>query len=339
MRWAEFAALHPRVCASLQRAKRQGRTGQAYLFQGDSTDFLEEFAMAWAQAAACTDSGDDGAPCGVCPNCRQVESGLYTELIRLRPQSKSRIITVDAMRQFEAALSLAVPPGRLKIGIISEAENMGDDAQNAFLKTLEEPPASTMLLLLTVNARRLLPTIRSRCQCISLMRNRQDYSKAMQEGLFDILAPVRRRAGASVGVRTAAKLRALFGRLHDMAEETAEQNRDHSWDNVEDPTLRKQLADEQLARTEAEYVRLRQGMLDGMQAWFLQRMLLASGVQKELLPHPEILTGHEELLTETIDPWEAGEDVRQVGDALKCLQSNVDEQMVMDTLLLALTAR
>ena len=121
----------------------------------------------------------------------------------------------------------------------------GDEAQNAFLKTLEEPPRGTMLLLLTVNARRLLPTIRSRCQCMSLLRNRQDYSLALQEGLFAILANLRRQAGAKVGLLAAAQISQLFGKLYDLAEKQAEAERDPRWDDVENAQLRKQLAEEQ----------------------------------------------------------------------------------------------
>lgn len=335
----EFEAQYPRICRSLRQAKAAGRTGQAYLLIGDDADFLEKFSLAWAQTAACLDASEDGQACGVCQPCQLFQKQAYPECFVIRPQSKSRLITVDAMRQFDHDISLAALPGRLKVGIVVEAECLGDEAQNAFLKTLEEPPRGTMLLLLTVNARRQLPTIRSRCQCISLLRNRQDYSLALQEGLFAILANLRRQAGAKVGLLAAAQISQLFGKLYDLAEKQAEAERDPRWDDVENAQLRKQLAEEQEARIAAEYVRLRDSLIDAMQAWFLQRFLIASGMAAELLPHPEILADAGDLLENPPSPWEAEQDIREVEEFARCVKSYVEERLALDAMCLSITEK
>ena len=201
---SDFKESFPLLCSRLEQAKRNGRTGQAYLFLGDDPVFLEKFALAWAQTAACTGDTPTGESCGHCHPCDLFQRNCYPECLFLRPQSKSRQITVEAMRQFEYDINLAATPGLLKIGIIVEAECLGEEAQNAFLKTLEEPPPNTLLLLLTVNSRKLLPTIRSRCQTISLLRNRQNYDLAAQKGLFTVLSKLKRGAGAGIGLKTSA---------------------------------------------------------------------------------------------------------------------------------------
>jgi len=335
----DFEAQYPRICQCLRQAKAAGRTGQAYLLIGDDADFLEKFSLAWAQTAACLGKSPDGKACGDCQPCQLFRKQAYPEFFVIRPQSKSRQITVDAMRQFDHDISLAVLPGRLKVGIVVEAECLGDEAQNAFLKTLEEPPPGTMLLLLTVNARRLLPTIKSRCQCMSLLRNRQDYGLALREGLFAILAGLRRQAGAKIGLRAAARISQLFGQLHDEAEKQAEADRDQRWDDIEDAQIKKQLAEEQEARIEAEYVRLRDSLIDAMLAWFLQRFLIASGMAAELLPHPEMLAAAGDLLENPPSPWEAEQDIREVEDFARCVKGYVEERLSLDAMCLSITEK
>ncbi|GAA5477669.1 hypothetical protein [Haloferula helveola] len=87
----------------------------------------------------------------------------------LRPQSKSRRITVDSIRELEKSLHVVAGPNAWKIGVIADADRMVPAAENAFLKTLEEPPPRTLLLLLTENPGALLPTVISRCVRLPLI--------------------------------------------------------------------------------------------------------------------------------------------------------------------------
>ena len=171
---SDYDTLFPNLCSHLRQAKAKGRTGQAYLLVGDDIEFLEHFALAWAKTAACKAPLEDGGECGKCDCCRHFSTNTYPELFIVRPQSKSRVILADDMHSFDHIMSISSTPGYLKVGVLVEAERMNDASQNAFLKTLEEPPSGTLLLLLTVNPRLLLPTIKSRCQVVSLLRNTQD---------------------------------------------------------------------------------------------------------------------------------------------------------------------
>ncbi|MBR6058928.1 MAG: hypothetical protein K5787_14940 [Lentisphaeria bacterium] len=336
---SDFKDSFPLLCNRLEQAKRNGRTGQAYLFLGDDPVFLENFAMAWAQTAACTGNTATGEACGHCRPCDLFQRGCYPECLVLRPQSKSRQITVESMRQFEYDIGLATTPGLLKVGIIVEAECLGEEAQNAFLKTLEEPPPNTLLLLLTVNSRKLLPTIRSRCQTISLLRNRQNYDLAVQKGLFTILANLKRGAGAGVGLKTSAQITSMFAALHKDAENLAEETKDHRWDDTEDAKIKKQLEEEYVAKVEAEYVRLREMMLSALTAWYLQRFLICQGVRRELLPHKEMLEAEESVFASPPKPEEAEEDIGYAEELVSCIKANVDERLALDVFCLSVSEK
>lgn len=328
----KYEDIFPNLCKRLKQTKAKNRTGQAYLLVGDDIAFLEKFAMDWAQTAVCQSPLPDGAACCKCEACTAFMHNAYTELFVVRPTSKSRAITVESMREFEHIVSLSTPHGLLKVGMIVEAERMNDNAQNAFLKTLEEPPADTMLMLLTVNARMLLPTIKSRCQTLALLRNKQDYATVGEQGLFKYLMLLRRQAGASNAIRAAAGITKILAAQHAIAEEIAKANRDTTWDNVDDAKIAKQLEEEFAAKVEAEYVKQRGIITGAIQAWFLQRMLLASGASKELLPNPEMFDGIELAVG---SPDEASQDIKYVEDFLKCLAGNVDEKLALDTLCLS----
>lgn len=340
---AEFQELFPEVCGRLLASRRAGRLGQAYLFVGDSPELLGRFVTAWAQTCICRRPAPTGDGCGQCETCTRLAAGTYPERVDLTPESKSRAILVDAMRGFDNRLSLSTDASRPKIGVIAEAECMGNEAQNAFLKTLEEPPPHTMLMLYTTQPRLLLPTIRSRCQTVPVLHNRADYDALRAQGLFAILAPLRRQAGAAVGLRASARLLALFEQLLAQAEETIGTAENERWAEVAegDKGLLKRLDERREARVAAEYVRRRRLIEDGIQAWFLQQRLLAAAVRPELLPHPELLA---DLPAELRDapppvPEEADENLRFVADLIRSLRANVNEPLALDAFCLSVTER
>jgi DNA polymerase III delta prime subunit len=247
MLWTTLNNRFPRIATLLGAAVHNERAGHAYLFVGDSPDLLAECAKAWAQARSCQASREDGTPCGQCRNCLLIERDTCPELYVLKPRSKSRAIVVDRIREFEHQLGLTVEKGRLKVGLIQEAECMNPQAQNAFLKTLEEPPPRTLLLLTTTNPRRLLPTIRSRCQQLSLLQNQRDYALALEGELPAILSELRAESGAGVALRAATTLCERFSCLRDRAAKEAEESADPRWEQAaeDDAQPRKQLETEQ----------------------------------------------------------------------------------------------
>lgn len=310
MSWTDFSDNFSPLARSLSLANRHGRIGQAYLLQGDDAPFLTRYALGFAQMAACRQPRVDGSPCLECTYCRQFQHHSYNELQRLEPQSKSRQITVDAMRRFDYALSLSAPAGNLKIGLICEADCLGEEAQNAFLKTLEEPPPRTLLLLTTIRPRRILPTIRSRCQTLFLLWNRRRYDTALSLGLFNLLAPLKRQAGVRIALDTSAQISQILGDLRTLAEESVNANWDERWESSaeDNRSLRKQLDELKTVQIESEYIRRRDEMTEAIHTWFLQRYLQAAGIAANLLPHPELVQDLDSLPPPAA-PEECSQDV------------------------------
>jgi DNA polymerase-3 subunit delta' len=149
----------------------------AFLFTGTDGIGKSSTALAFAMACNCGERealstngyfSDDylsaADPCGRCRSCRKIQSGNHPDIIRVEPSGP--FIRIKQIRDICDTLSLKPYEARLRIVIISDAQAMNPQAANALLKVLEEPPARTVLILITVQASDLLPTIVSRCQHI-----------------------------------------------------------------------------------------------------------------------------------------------------------------------------
>jgi len=150
----------------LQGAIRSGKISHAYLIEGESGTGKMLLARIFAQALQCEAGGPDA--CGVCPSCRQAEGNNHPDIIYVTHE-KPGLISVDDIRGQVVGDSQIRPySGKYKIYIMEDAQKMNTAAQNALLKTLEEPPEYVVILLLTANPQSLLETIRSRCERIRL---------------------------------------------------------------------------------------------------------------------------------------------------------------------------
>jgi DNA polymerase-3 subunit delta' len=206
----------------------------------------------------------------------------------VRPESKSRRITVGQIREFERRVNLRAGQGRLKVVIIEEADCLTEEAGNAFLKTLEEPPAQTMMLLLSAEPQRLLPTILSRCLTVSLgveagvARPEREWVAALLRGFFD--------RGDHRTVAGIYRLHAALGdRLQQLRDDVrrrleAEANEDRYREL--DPEIAERLNRELAARVEGQYRAGRERLLEELYAWFGDVLLCAEGAESRLLNHP-----------------------------------------------------
>lgn len=139
-----------------------GRLHHAYVFAGPEGVGKTTAARLFAQALLCTAGAPGGAPCGRCPSCRQFAAGTHPEFASVEPARKT--IGVDAVRALQRRLVLRPSLSPRRVVVLEPAEAMTDVAQNALLKTLEEPPGFSVLILVAHGAEGLLPTIVSRCQ-------------------------------------------------------------------------------------------------------------------------------------------------------------------------------
>ncbi len=151
----------------LQRSLGRGRLAHAYLFSGNRLELLEGLARTLAKTVNCEEPLRKGTQaidcCDRCLACKKIEHGNHADVHWVRPESKTRIIRVEQIRDLIQEVNLKPTEARFKMGIIVAADRLKTEAANAFLKTLEEPPAKSMLLLLTTEPQRIIETMVSRC--------------------------------------------------------------------------------------------------------------------------------------------------------------------------------
>jgi DNA polymerase-3 subunit delta' len=214
------------------------------------------------------------------PPLDELESGWIRVI---RPRMKSRRIGVEEIRNLEQTLHLAAPGGACKVGVLTEADRMNDQAANAFLKTLEEPPKNTLLLLLTANPQRLLPTILSRCVRLPLLGG----MPLLAEGGAELVSALNHAAARGFGTPVAAMhLKATFGsflaRARDTADDAAKaaaKEETAAYRDATDGTWLKGREEFHKAAAEAEYLDARNRLFDVLMSWMadLLRMKVKSG--------------------------------------------------------------
>lgn len=145
----------------LQNAISQKKIAHAYIIQGERFSGKEFVTRIFTAALQCEKQGTE--PCGECRSCKQVQSGNQPDIIYLRHEKPNSIGVEDVRSQINGDIAIKPYSSPYKIYIINEGEKLTDQAQNALLKTLEEPPSYAVLIILTTNLEELLPTIVSRC--------------------------------------------------------------------------------------------------------------------------------------------------------------------------------
>jgi DNA polymerase III subunit delta' len=231
----------------LCEANAQGRIAHSYLFSGPEGSGKRRLVVSFFQAIN-EDSTD------------------YADFHGIEPESKSRKILVEQIRGLEASLRMHASRARVKFGVVYEADRLMPQAANAFLKTLEEPPEHSVLILVTTLPEALLETIRSRCIEVSLLASssralREEEAELVEE-LFRIVAS----DGFSVG--TALKFARVFLAILGKVREKIE--KEHADLLKKDQAVYKQTTDgrwlqereEQLsALTESRYVKARANLI------------------------------------------------------------------------------
>lgn len=167
------------ITEHLQNAIRMGKVSHAYILQGEAGSGKKMLADIFATTLECEEKGIE--PCGRCQSCKQALSGNHPDIRRIIHE-KATIGVDDIRLQLNNDIMVKPYSRPYKVYIIDEAEKMTEQAQNAMLKTIEEPPEYAVILLLTVNAKLLLPTILSRCTQLTLRPvAKQSIQKLLQE--------------------------------------------------------------------------------------------------------------------------------------------------------------
>ena len=167
---------HKNIIEHLQSAISMGKVSHAYIFDGEKGSGKNFLADIFAATLLCEEGNVE--LCGECTSCKQVEGMNHPDIIRITHEKPNTISVDDIRQQLCGDIMIKPYKGPYKIYIVDEAEKLNVQAQNALLKTIEEPPAYGVILLLTTNADAFLPTILSRCITLNLKSVSEDLIKA-----------------------------------------------------------------------------------------------------------------------------------------------------------------
>lgn len=162
---------HTDIIEYIKSSVSQGKVSHAYILTGERGSGKKMLANLFSWTLQCEAGGEE--PCYECHACKQMASGNHPDVIRVSHEKPNSISVDDIRKQVNEDIQVKPYSGKYKVYIIAEADLMTVQAQNAILKTIEEPPAYAVILLLAENAEALLPTIRSRCVMLKL-RNVKD---------------------------------------------------------------------------------------------------------------------------------------------------------------------
>ncbi len=167
---------HERVVDRLAGAAIRKVPHHAYIFHGPDGVGRRQVAVGFAAALNCERLGADGHPCGECGSCTRIQSGTDADVWVVEPtppegrKTGALAIRINHVRELQSRLAYRAQEGLFRVVVIDDVEMMTTEAANCLLKSLEEPPARTVLILVTRRLGQMLPTIRSRCLQIGFRR-------------------------------------------------------------------------------------------------------------------------------------------------------------------------
>ena len=342
MSFADFPD-QQQVVSLLQRSLERGRLGHAYLFTGDQMPALEAVASTLAKTLNCQSprrAGAGGVPvdcCGACLSCRKIDRLIHADVQWVRAESKSRVIRIEQIRTLLESVYLKPTEAAWKVAVIVAADRLNDAAANAFLKTLEEPPPSSILILLSTDPQRLLETILSRCLRLNFASDgavKFDSAQLAWVAAFSEAVTVGER-GLLARYRLLGKLLEQLGQMKEEIETAlTERSPLERYDDV-DPDLKEKWEDELSASIEAEYRRRRTDLLVGLQWWLRDVWLQTLALGDELVCFPHLAAAARAVAVR-ISPGDAAENLRVLEETQRLLGSNVQEALALEVGLLKL---
>ena len=307
----------------LQRAHEQNRLAHAYLITG------------------ATGSGKETLALGVAGLVNPTKSSNGSGIFKVNPESKSRRIVIEQIRDLEHSLQMRAVDGRRKIAIISEADRLQPQAANAFLKTLEEPPKDSLLILLSALPELLPDTIRSRCIAIPLAGKQSPDATEEERELIALLQHIARekKHGVQSAYRLAQGLQGLLRRIREEIQEenAAAQKRDETrYKNTTDGAWLDEREDYYKALNESLYLQRRARLLETFFLWWSDVLRASTGIDRRDLPSARKET---ESWAKQLTTAEILRRLRRLEELRDHLGRNIQEALAFEVAFLRVFAR
>ena len=306
----------------LRRAHKQNRLGHAYLISGRRGSGKRALAADLTNLVNGTAAAD-------------VFSARAREVFVAEPESKSRRIVTEQLRNLEHALHMRAPDNRRKVAIIAEADRLQPQAANAFLKTLEEPPDHSLLLLLTELPEVLPDTILSRCISIPLAPEKSGRS-AEETAMIDVLRNAARSKTWNVehAYRVAQGLHRLLAHVRDEIREenaAALKREEARYQNSTDGSWLEEREGYYKALTESRYLQRRAALLEVVFLWWSDLLRNRQGIREPNLPE---LKNETEAVAERFQTRDILRRIRRLEEMRDHLGRNIQEALAIEVAFL-----
>src|SRR5216117_698636 len=309
----------------LRRAHEQNRLAHAYLISGPPGSGKQQLVADLASLVNGTPVGD-------------VFSSKAREIFVAQPQSKSRRIVIGQIRNIEHALQMRASHGRRKVAIISDADRLQPQAANAFLKTLEEPPKDSLLLLLSALPEALPDTIVSRCIAIPLAPDDEDKNKPEEQKLVKLLQEAAREQNWNIqhAYRLAQAFQRLLRLIRDQIKgdtDEALRSEEARYRNSTDGVWLEEREEYYKALTESLYLQRRAGLIETLFTWWTDVLRASNGVTQRDLAHAKKETA---ALAARFSTAEILKRVRRLEELRDHLGRNIHEALAIEVAFLTM---
>jgi DNA polymerase III subunit delta' len=309
----------------LRRACEQDRLAHAYLITGAPGSGKELLAGELASLV-------NGTP------TKDVFSAKAREIFIARPESKSRRIVTAQIRALEHALQMRAANGRRKVAIILDADRLQAEAANAFLKTLEEPPKDSLLLLLSALPKALPETILSRCIAIPLASDREVHSKKEEERLVKLLQQASRQKTWSIqfAYRLAQEFQQLLRAVREEVKHETDEALERDQTRYKDATDGAWLEEREeyyKALTESLYLQRRAALVETLFAWWTDVLRANNAVTQRDVPAAKHETA---ALARRFGNAEILKRIRLLEELRDHLGRNIHESLAIEVAFLAI---
>jgi DNA polymerase-3 subunit delta' len=311
----------------LQRAHEQGRLAHAYLFSGPPGSGKRALAADLARLIHGAGAADIFAP---------GTAGLSL----IEPESKSRRIVIEQVRELEHSLQMRAVDGRRKLAIIAEADRLQPQAANAFLKTLEEPPKDSLLLLLSALPELLPDTVRSRCIHIPLAAELSAEPTEEEAELIELLRAVAReeKGGVETAYRLTQGCQRLLARMREQiqaANAAALKADEARYRNTTDGSWLDEREDYYKALNESLYLERRSRLVETLFLWWSDVLRAATGVAQRALPDAKAETAAQARQLSSAEILRRLQRLEELRDHLG---RNIQEALALEVAFLRLAA-